>query len=153
MKIESIIIVALITIALTGCASTAQIAPASAADVVVDAETATVETIAASESTVELDELTVIENDIVVLDGSVIEFGDGVVEVELLDRRRVRVASLENGDVAWHIVADGVTTGLWQAPLNARVAYGCGIADGGAALSLPVDAARQLERDLAATAR
>jgi len=136
-------------VSLTGCASSTQVATATAVDV---ADTAPVAPAVTASEVIETEEIAIVENDVVVLDGRVIEFGDGVVEVELLDGRRVRVASLENGDIAWHVVGAGVVTGLWSAPLNARVAYGCGVGDEGAALSLPEDAARQLERDLEVTA-
>lgn len=172
-------IAALALAGITGCATTAQTTTATAADVVESQTPDTADLAEAGQelSADQVDELlarhdadgdgwayvpardvppalgqgtSVVPNDQVEIAGTVVENSTDAVEVRLADGRRVRVTTLGDGSVAWHVVGVGVSTGRWQAPENAMLEYGRGVDSRGVTLSLPAPAVRQLERDLAA---
>lgn len=170
----SMIVIAVL-FATTGCATQAQITTATAADVVeADAPTATSEVPVTDEEVIALlqeydhdgdgwayvppadaapalgNGTILVPNDEIDLEGTVVANDDDVIEVRLTDGRRVRVATLSDGSVAWHIVGTGVSTGLWRAPENSSLEYSRGVDSRGVSLSLPAPAVHALERDLAA---
>ena len=142
---------------LVGCAT--QVTPVTADDISISDDTpAYADTPAADYTYIPGDEVelgrgtSTVPNDEVTLEGEVVSQDDQHIEIRLLDDRRVRVSTLTDGSVAWHVVGrSGVLSGEWQAPENSILEYSRGVGGGGVFLSLPAAAADGLTRDIAAS--